>query len=363
MVPLKCIVILLPLLTTLASATPSADIPPVEIGLAPLESTDLPSGLSSDRARGIVLSIKNTSTDPIRLLWCDFFFQMAGAKWIGGWWLSESPISGKISQILANGGLEGTALPPGEKVEYKLVDKWMSEMEKMEYKFACLVSGPSATVSMVETPPVTVPTVIVDRSGVDRAVAGVSSALESLFTPSTPTVQADPVGLGVTVEHNPTGPVQVSRSSLLRESVAKWISSEQETAQPIVHVYRTGVVNNTLSPLRLVLLEIATKVDGKWLTGYLRSPIVSAREIARQGYLEEFGADDIPKIEKTEDNWIPPGARVVLPYQWHPPSQKETNTSAKWRAVLITESGDPVYAEGETPAGLPPVLVPPPSLP
>jgi len=321
-------------------------------------SPELLESSASGEVRTIKVSLTNEGNKPARLIWGDFFTRVNSEGWVGGWWESDRPPDEKLSVLFErNDQGPPDELPPGSSTEYTLIDSWPTGQASLEYKFACVVSAPDGTWRMLESDPVTAATVPVEKSSVDQAVVGISSALSSLMGKKDFPPSLSPSQLGVNIEHRPIGPVEVSKFPVLRSEVDAWLRKSSSGDSGVFHVYRTEIVNNTTLPLKLVHLELATSISGKWLTGYSRPALFMGDEIISNGFLEKISSEGVPKIGALKDLWIPPAARLILPSQWHPASASSSPARARWRALLLDEKGSPVYAEGETGESLPPVAM------
>lgn len=341
---------------------------------------ELSSSVSSGKARALLVRVENHGAVPARLLWADFLARRSSSdRWVGGWWEPAMALSEKMGLLVGSPSVTApNFIAPGSSVEYTLVDPWEPDLDRMEYKFACLVSIPSGATALLESPPTATSSVPADRSGVEVVTSGVSTALAKLLQPSSSPPPVASGSLGVAMIHSAAGPVEISKSSSLKKEASEWLEWSSQSPQAItgkhspalLHVYRTEVVNNESSPMRLVMMEVANPVGERWLTGYGRPPVISEQWLVSAGYLEKTDDQGSPSLEEMEDSWIPPGARAIFPSMWHPPSSppstpssssSSTGTSAaRWRAILVDSSGAPSYAEALTPSDLPlsPVLAP-----
>lgn len=351
-----------------ASAAPLPSPPPVHLNMemTPLAEGEIPeevsSMASSEKLRVLRLRITNPSDHPVLLLWGDFLVRHPGSeRWIGGWWENHLGTREKMEIFTASPPAgKHSFIPPKSALEYMLVDPWAPDVGGLEYKFACLVSIPTGQTALFETPEVPTATVSVDRSGVELMTAGVSSAIGKLVSSDPPAQVTEPGSLGVTLVHTPVGPVEVGKNPLLKAEASRWSLPTSTNPLALFHVYRTEVVNNTQDPLRLVMMEASTSSDGKWLTGHLRPPLMGEAEIVASSYLEKTDTDGTPTIVKMTDGWVSPGDRVIFPALWHAAKPAPDPALARWRALLVSRTGKPVYAEGVTPACLPtmPVVQP-----
>lgn len=325
----------------------------VTVEATPLYKEDLSETAAASTTGNLVhaikVEVKNGSGEEVALLWGDFYVRINGGRWLGGWWEPSLPPTEKMGKLFASPPVASPwKMPPGASVSYTLVDPWISDTSAMEYKFVCLVSRGGET-ELLESHPVQPSAVDVEKSGIEMAVAGLSSAVKSLFAAESSPQTTQEGSMGVGVEHKTIGPIEIAKNPALGPSVDKWRKAGPPSTSGKFYVYQTEVANNTTAPLKLVQLEVFTSHEGKWLTGALLSPIVGEKEILEEGYLQGVSETGVQVLSKMKDNWIPPGARAVFPSNWHPEEVAGKVTQAKWRAILVDRDGVPSVAEAETP--------------
>jgi len=309
------------------------------------------------KINAIRITIQNDTETAWRVVWGDFFARVNRGKWVGSWWKAEEPYPDKIKKKFTPDLDHCSEVKPEESISYVLVDPWISPDDLVEYKFICLMVNPDGAVFLSESPAVEAVPIEVEKSGVELALTGIAAALKSLFSSSSSAPLSPSPEIGVSVSHKPLGAVEIAKYPRLLEEIQSWKTENASLSDPpLFYVYQTEVVNNTISPVRLLQLVVSTQHEGKWLSGVFGRSIISEEELVGIGFLQKTDEDGVPHLSKMEDSWIPPGARVVLPYQWHPKISKPT--SAKYLAVMIDSSGRPVMSESivgkeESPVHLP----------
>jgi len=337
----------------------------MSLELEPVFREELPEAAVKESVAQHIHAIKarltNNGLRPVKLIWGDFLVRINHGKWVGSWWKPDKSDPENLrAAFQLDEGLHTPQLAPGQTAEYVLTDPWISAEDNMEYKLVCLFSDESGYIMSSESPPVQAVTIEVDKSGLLRAMAGITSALQGLF-PSTPQAKTSAPGeFGVSIEHKPVGPVEATKNQALIEEIQSWQKSESSaghTPADQVYVYQSEIANNTNAPLRLTQLEVSTRHMENWISGALVQGLRGEDTIKRTGSLQDIGPDGSPKLVKLSNSWIPPGGRAIFPMHWHPKWEQEDKTPARWRAVLVTIHGDPVFAEGITDPDAPTLLL------
>lgn len=351
-------------LSTAPRPSPTSRLPSILIEplyVAPSEE-DLPETPPSQKINAIRANLINSSGEEVSVLWCDFFARVNRGKWVGSWWQPSLSTLDKMNGCFNTSSYQKTTIPPHSSASCMLVDPWADETIPVEYKFVCFVANGEGEPSMIESPAVTAVPLNVEKSGIELALTGISSAIKSLLKSDSSSIVEPDVKVGATINYRPMGLVEAHKNQSMAKEMSMW--AESEGIPPVsayFYAYQVEVANNTTSPLRLALLVVSTNHDGAWVSGVLKKPIIEESEIITSAFLQGTDESGLPVLRKMTDSWIPPGFRAIMPNQWHP--KAESSTPVRHLAVLLTKSGDPVFAEGETDETFPPVpLSRPPSL-
>lgn len=357
------ILLILALSSELLEAKNPEATPPVEVSIETLSTEPPPKAVaesgSSAKVNAIRIVVKNSSSGEVTLIWADFFARVNRGKWVGSWWYHDLGFKEKIQQCFSSDAPHyPPSIPPLGSISCVLVDPWLDEQSNIEYKFVCLIRDSNGTLSLSESPSAAAVPLAVDKSGVELALNGLSSAIKSLFKYSNSPDPSTTLEVGVSVSHKPLGLVEIAKNTSLVREMRDWQSSEkQESDASYFYVYQTEIANNTTEPLRLAQLVFSTLYEGNWLSGAIKSPVISESEIISTGYLHTVDTSGVPSLDKMKDSSIPPGARAIFPYHWHP--KVGDLTSGKHLAILINPSGSVFSAEESTANNCLPIALPP----